>query len=273
MEADPRTGMVFAAPSVATLPAVIARRLLVAGITALAMVAPAGAAPLPTQLSPDQSAPSVRLFAPRYASDHSVTARFRLRWRGEDQGSGIARYKLEVRSKGSVSTRWRPVVHSTRQTSAVFRGRPGTAYLFRLRARDQVGNLSRFSYGDTVVPLDEWAPQVGRSHGWRPVVRRRAYGHILARAVGRGHIMRLVFRGTRAAVIGSRSRMGGRLLVRIDGRPAVVRLRGRPRYRAVLFRSRQLRTGLHLLRVETLGGGLVDIDGFGIDTGPTPPRR
>jgi hypothetical protein len=85
--------------------------------------------------------------------------------------------------------------------------------------------------------------------------------------------MRLVFRGTRAAVIGSRSSHGARLLVTIDGRPAVVHLRGRHHYRRVLFRSGALRTGLHLLRVESLGGGLVDVDAFGIDTGPPKPRR
>ena len=93
------------------------------------------------------------------------------------------------------------------------------------------------------------------------------------RARGPGHTLRLVFRGTRAALIASRSRHGGRVLVTIDGSPAVVRLRGRRRYRKVVFRSKQRRTGLHLLRVETLGGGVVDIDGFGIDTGPAPPRR
>jgi hypothetical protein len=264
---------------VATLPEVLRRLLLpIAALGALAMTAPSGAAPPAVrahraQVPPDRTDPTVRLFAPRYASDRSRTRRFRVRWKGRDQGSGIARYKLEVRLKASVSTRWRRVrLRSPRSTSAVFQGHAGTAYLFRVRARDAFGNLSRFSYDDTVVPLDDRSRRVQRSPGWRLVRRRGAYGHSLSRATGSGHSMRMVFRGTRAAVIGSRSRHGARLLVTLDGRPAVVRLRGRPRYRKVLFRSRSLRTGLHLLRLETLGGGVTDIDAFGVDTGPSTRR-
>jgi glycerophosphoryl diester phosphodiesterase len=227
-----------------------------------------------SQLTPDRTDPRVRLIAPRYASDRSRTRRFRVRWKGVDRGSGIARYKLEVRLNASVSTRWRAVrLRSRRSRSAVFRGHPGRAYLFRLRARDRFGNLSRYSYDNTVVPFDDRSRRVQRSSAWQRVRRKRAYGHSLSRARGPGHSMRLVFRGTRAAVIGSRSSRGARLLVTIDGRPAVVHLRGRHHYRKVLFRSRALRTGLHLLRLESLGGGLVDVDAFGIDTGPPKPRR
>jgi hypothetical protein len=265
---------------VATL-AQVSRRLLLsrASLGALAAAVPSVAAlalpqGLHSQVSPDRVDPTVKLFAPGYASDSSRTRRFRVGWRGRDQGAGIARYKLEVRSKASVSTRWRRVrLRSPSSTSVVFRGHPGRAYLFRVRARDRAGNLSRFSYDDTVVPIDDPSPRVLRSLGWRRLRRKRAYGHGLSRARGPGSTMRVLFRGTRAAVIGSRFPEGARLLVTLDGRPTVVRLRGRRSYRAVLYRSRALRTGLHLLRVETLGGGLVDIDGFGIDTGPPKPGR
>jgi hypothetical protein len=265
---------------VATLPGVL-RRLLppLAALGALALVATSGAAPPAgrahrAQVPPDRTDPRVRLFAPRYASNRSRTGRFRLRWKGTDRGSGIARYKLEVRSKVSVSTRWRSIrIRGPRRRSIVFRGRPGSSYLFRLRARDRFGNLSRYSYDDTVVPLDDRSRGVQHSPGWRLLRRNRAYGHTLSRATGSGHSMRMVFRGTRAAVIGSRSPHGARLRVTIDGRPAVIRLAGRHTYRRVLFRSRPLRTGLHLLRLETLGGGVTDIDAFGVDTGLASHRR
>jgi hypothetical protein len=262
---------------VASLPGVIRRLLLsTASLTALALAAPSGAAPaaLKSQVAPDREDPTVRLFAPRYASDRSRTRRFRVGWKGSDRGSGIVRYRVEVRLQASVSTRWRRVrLRGPTSTSTVFRGDPGRAYLFRVRARDRSGNLSRFSYGSTVVPIGDRSPLVSRSPGWRRLRRKRAYGHSLSRARGPGHTMRVVFRGTRVAVVGSRFPEGARMLVTIDGRPAVIRLRGRRRYRAVLFRSRLLRTGLHLLRIETLGGGLADIDGFGIDTGPTTRGR
>jgi hypothetical protein len=274
---DARRGSLRRPPPWLVCPGVI-RRLLVwtASLGALALAAPSDGAPavLKSQVAPDRVDPTVRLFAPRYASDRSRTRRFRVGWKGGDQGSGIARYRLEVRLNASVSTRWRRVrLRSPTSTSSVFRGHPGRAYLFRVRARDRFGNLSRFSYDETVVPIDDRSPRVSRSLGWRRLRRTRAYGHSLSRARGPGHTMRLVFRGTRVAVLGRRFPQGARLLVTIDGRPAVIRLSGRRRYRAVLFRSRLLRTGLHLLRVETLGGGVVDIDGFGIDTGPSTRRR
>jgi glycerophosphoryl diester phosphodiesterase len=227
---------------------------------------------LRNELTPDRSDPVVELFAPSYASNRSTSRRFRLRWRGTDRGSGIARYRLDVRVRSSISTRWRPVVRSTRRRSAAFRGHPGRAYLFRLRARDAFGNLSRYSYDDTVVPLDDRSRQVHRSFGWTRLHRRAAYGHSVIRVRRAGPILRLRFRGTRVAVIGTRSPRGGNLLVTVAGRAAVIRLRGRRRYRRVLYRSRIMRPGLHLLRVQALGGR-ADLDAFGVDTGLPPPRR
>jgi hypothetical protein len=41
----------------------------------------------------------------------------------------------------------------------------------------------------------------------------------------------------------------------------------------VVFRSRRLPSGRHLLLLRSLGGGVVDLDAIGIDTGPGAPRR
>jgi hypothetical protein len=41
----------------------------------------------------------------------------------------------------------------------------------------------------------------------------------------------------------------------------------------VVYRSRRLLPRRHTLLLRSLGGGFVDVDAIGIDTGPPPPRR
>jgi len=226
-----------------------------------------------SQLVPDRIKPRVRLVAPRFASDVSRSRRFRVRWRGSDRGSGIACYRLEVRRNTNVSTRWVTVRRRTRRRSASFRGRAGVSYLFRLRARDRYGNLSRYAYGTTVVPRDDRSPRLRLSGGWRRVRARGAYGRTLTRAIGVGPTATISFRGTLAAVIARRSPRGGRLLVKLAGRSRMVSLRGRSGHRRVVFRSRRVLSGRHVLTLRSLGGGRIDLDAIGVDTGPRPPRR
>jgi glycerophosphoryl diester phosphodiesterase len=219
------------------------------------------------QLVPDRLPPHVRLSAPRYASDRSRRSRFAVRWRGTDRGSGIARYRLEARRNANVATRWRTIAHTNR-TRAAFRGRAGATYLFRLRAGDRFGNLSAYGYGVTVVPRDDRAGSLRLSRGWLRVPSRGAYRRTLTRAPVAGARARLRFRGSRVALIARRSPRGGRLLVRLDGRRRVISLRGRPRQRLVVFRSPRLRPTRHVLALASLGGGVVDLDGVGVTTGP-----
>jgi hypothetical protein len=240
-------------------------------LAALAGATPAGAAPEGFVMELDAQRPVVRLDAPDYASDRSHTRAVLVRWTGLDQGSGIARFTLEARLRTNASTRWRVVASGTGSTRASFRGHAGRTYDFRLRARDRFGNLSRYDYDQTVVPLDDRSRRLGLSGGWRPVGHRPAYGHTLTRASGPGQEARLAFRGTAAAVIASRKRRGGRLRVLLDGRERVISLRGRHRHRRVVFRSRLLRPGRHLLRLQALGPGVVDLDGVAVDSGPSPP--
>jgi glycerophosphoryl diester phosphodiesterase len=223
------------------------------------------------QLLPDRTRPRVRLSAPRYASDRSPTRRFRIRFSASDRGSGIARYTLQYRNKANASTRWRGVARVGRN-SASFRGKPGRAYAFRLRARDRVGNRSRLAYDETVVPLDDRTRRLGRSRGWH----RRRHAPAWARTVLRGRrgataVMR--FRGSRIALIASRTRRGARMVVTLDRKSRVVSTRGRHRHRRVVYRSRRLRPTEHVLQIRVIGRGRVDLDGLGVETGAAPRRR
>jgi glycerophosphoryl diester phosphodiesterase len=225
------------------------------------------------QLVPDRLRPQVRLRAPRYASDAGRRRRFRVRWSGTDRGSGIARYTLDVRRRTNVSTRWKRIVAGTTRRTATFKGKAGVTYLFRLRARDRFGNLSRFDYDETAVPRDDRSGRIRFSDGWRRIRRAGAYGRTLTRARRRGPSASINFRGNRVALIARRQRRGGRVRIWLDGRRRTIRLRGRPRQRAVVYRSRRLLPRRHTLVLRSLGGGFVDVDAIGIDTGPPPPRR
>jgi len=68
------------------------------------------------------------------------------------------------------------------------------------------------------------------------------------------------FSGRRVALIGRKRAGGGRLRVTVDGRRKLLRLRGRPRQRSLLYLSAPLGGGRHGLRLEAAGGGPVEID-------------
>ena len=211
--------------------------------------------------------PIVHLDAPAFASDRSLGRGIRLRW----TAVGAARYTLEVRRNSNVGTRWRTVVGSTTRKSAVFPGRLGLTYLFRLRARDAAGRLSEYAYGLTTVPRDDRSELIHFGPGWRRVQRKRAWGRSLRRATCAGRVASTAFRGSRVALIARRTPRGATLVVTVDGRRKLVRLRGRDRFRRVVFRSLELDPGLHSLRVKTATRGIADLDAVAVEKGPSAP--
>ena len=225
------------------------------------------------QLAPEALKPVARIRAPRYASDTGRRPRFRIRLAATDRGSGVAGLRLQFRRNTNVATRWRAVARETQASSLFFRGKRGQTYLFRLRARDRLGNFSPYVYARTAVPLDDRSSRLRFRGGWVRAKERRAYDGTLHRATRPGARMALRFRGTRVALIAPRSLAGGRLRVNVGGRSRVVSLRGDSLARRVVFRSRLFRPGVHRLRVTTLGGGPVAVDAVAFEQGPHEPRR
>lgn len=236
---------------------------------ATALVALAAASTPAAEAAAD---PVVRLTAPRYASDSARGPVFRLRLRARD-ADGLEGMTVDYRSNADASTRWRRIGPDKVRRTARFRGRPGETYRFRLRARDSLGDRSRYSYGITTVPRDDSSPRLSYSSGWRQVRSGDAYRGTIRRAERPGATASLSFRGSRLALIARRMPGGGRLRVRIAGLEKIVSLRGRRDARAVVFRSRLLRPGVYRARLTALGGGSVDLDGVAIEQGSPPPRR
>ena len=200
-------------------------------------VDPPGAMPC---TSFDSAAPRVRLGLPgEYASDGSRSA-LRIEWLGEDGagGSGVTSYDVAYRKLTTPTSRALDAAPRRHDPYArelprragprrVPRGRrgPGTEpQRARERQRDRPDRRRD-------------RKRLRTSRGWRRLKRKGAWGGRVLRSRRTGARARLRFHGRAVALIGRRLPRGGRLRVTIDGRSKVIRLRGRSRFRQVLFTS------------------------------------
>jgi len=71
---------------------------------------------------------------------------FPLSWSGTDEVSGVVSYDVQVRE--GYEGVWTDFLLNTTETSASFTGSRGQTYYFRVRARDRIGNLEPYSYGE-----------------------------------------------------------------------------------------------------------------------------
>jgi hypothetical protein len=231
-------------------------------------VDPPGADPC---TSGDRSAPTVRvLFRNGFLFESGTSRTFFLSWQAQDgaKGSGVATYDVDVREQdgpGVAASGWRPLARHIKEPRVRFRGGSGKAYAFRVTAVDRAGNRSGYATASVLVPIDERDKAVRLSRGWRRLKRRAAWGGRLVRASRRGRTMRVRFTGRSAAIVGRRTRDGGRVRVSVDGWTTVRRLRGSDSRSVILIGTRALKHGTHVLRLRTLGGGPVTIDAIGVE--------
>ena len=130
---------------------------------------------------------------------------------------------------------------------------------------DSTSNRSAAVVGSTLIPFDDRDKAVRFSRGWKRLERKGAWGRFVRRSARRGATAKLRFRGTRVTLVGRRLRRGGRLKVTVDGRSKVVRLRGRGRFRSVLYRTAPMQPGSHRLLVKALDGSRpVELDAVAV---------
>jgi hypothetical protein len=190
-------------------------------------------------------------------------------WQADDgAGAGVAYYAVEVREMGSgirasgaQAGEWRTISDRTATPSARFRGESGKAYQFRVTAVDRATNRGTAESNTILMPVDDRDRKLLRfSRGWKRTPRSSAWGETVRRTTDAGRTATLRFTGRRVSLISRRLRRGGRLRVTVGGRSKVVNLRGRSGYRQVLWTSRRMRDGAHVLRIRSLGGGPVELD-------------
>jgi hypothetical protein len=223
--------------------------------------------------SGDGAAPSIAVALPgeRLASERGRSRTVLVSWTADDaQGAGVSHYAVDVRevasgARGRASQAepgpWRPIVERTTLTGAHFRGDSGKAYQFRITAVDRATNQASAETDPLVLPVDDRDRGLWRfSRGWKRTRRAAAWGHTVVRTNDPGRTATFRFRGRAVSLIGRKLRGGGRVRVTVDGRSRVLRLRGRPSFRTLLWTSSRRRDGNHTLRLRTLGGGPVELD-------------
>jgi hypothetical protein len=242
--------------------------------TIVLCVDPPGAAPC---TSTDTTAPSVEsgfgasdpdLPGRRLASRTGRSRTILVSWGGQDgAGSGVAHYSVEVSQAGDgagasqTEPEWRTLLDKAPTNGLHFRGESGDAYRFRITATDRALNSASIVTDPVLIPVDDRDRGLLRlSRGWKRTRAANAWGRTVVRARHSGATARMRFRGTQVALIGRMLAKGGRLRVTIDGRSRTLRVRGRTEHRSVLWVSRRLRSGVHVLRLRSLGGGPVELD-------------
>jgi hypothetical protein len=222
--------------------------------------------------SGDKAAPrilAVDLPGRQLASERGQSRTMVVSWQADDgAGAGLSHYAVEVREMGTglrtakiVPGEWMLVTDRTAAPSVRFRGDSAKAYQFRVTAVDRAANHGTAETQTILVPVDDRDRRLWSfSRGWRRTRRAQAWGRTVKRAERAGATAKLPFTGRRVSLIGRELPKGGRLRVSVGGKSKVLDLRGRSRPRRVLWTSRRMRDGNHVLRIRTLGRGPVELD-------------
>jgi hypothetical protein len=222
--------------------------------------------------SGDKSPPrvvAVDLPGRRLASEQGQSRTMIVSWQADDgAGAGVSHYSVEVREMGSGLRAakiepgdWRLVTDRTATPSVRFRGDSAKAYQFRVTAVDRAAHRGAGESRTILLPVDDRDRRLWRfSRGWRRTPRAKAWGRTVRRTERAGATATLRFAGRRVSLIGRRLPRGGRVRVSVGRHAKVLNLRGRSAPRQVLWTSRALRDGNHVLRIRSLGGGPVELD-------------
>lgn len=159
--------------------------------------------------------PMASLSAPTIATDISSTASFSINWVGTDSnGSGIAGYQIQYRRNDTAGySNWKTWVTTK---SATFTGKPGYTYYFRVRAKDNAGNSSNWSYGKTIVPYDDTS--LTYSKGWTSIEPVYGYMNTYKYSTKQGEWATLTFTGKSVTLIAPKGLYKGRVDVYIRDR-------------------------------------------------------
>jgi hypothetical protein len=218
--------------------------------------------------SGDKTAPSVRVDAPALASEAARYGnRVPLSWQGDDGaiGSGIKRYRIEVRRVGEADSAWRLLRTDTAKTKGRLNGTPGVAYELRVRAYDRALNVSTLALTTTIVPIDNLDRRVRFSkRGWKVLNRQGTWQLSTSRASRPGASASLRFAGSGATIVTRKLPNGGRVRLTVDGDSKIVSLKGKSRFRHKLVGTGKLEPGRHTLRVTSLDRAPVEIDAVAV---------
>ena len=217
-------------------------------------------------VAPDTAAPTVGSLAsslpPQAIGASSV--KVLLSWKGADSGTGVASYRLERRIGSGA---WSKVTLATlRSTSVTTTLTLDTAYSFRVRAKDRVGNVGSWVSFPTLNPkrIQDTSSIVYYTGTWTKVWNTNLSGGRARYAMSSTRRAKMSFTGQEVAFVATRRTTGGRAQILIDGAAAAtVDLdAASTAYRRLVFRKGFNGSAKHSIEIRPLGDGRVELDAF-----------
>lgn len=191
----------------------------------------------------------------------------RVSWSGTDDGSGVARYELQMRTDSGGYTAVK--LASATSTTATPQLAPGHTYRFRARAVDRAGNWSGWAEGASfrLSAIQETSTAVRYTGTWRNEAISSAYGGTRKYATAAGATARTTFSGRQVAWVANRSTDRGQARVYLDG----VLIKTIDLYapsaqaRQVVFTRSWAQAGTHTIEIRVVGTSgrpRTDVDAF-----------
>ncbi len=187
-------------------------------------------------------------------------------WSATDEGgSGVVNYNLQRRSGNG---KWRNVILPPGATArATLFLRSDRLHLFRVRARDQAGNLSAFTPALKVLPDVVQSSSAALSGTWKAAPDAKASGGGTRYSTEPGAKASLAFTGRAIGVVAQRGPDRGLADVLVDGtKVATINLQAAAlQERRVVYATRWSSLGKHTISIvvaSTGGHPRVDLDAF-----------
>lgn len=196
-----------------------------------------------------------------------ATVRGTVAWSGRDRGSGMRGYQVQARRDGG---RWHAVRLPSSLTTSLTRAfTPGSAFQYRVRAIDRVGNWSPWVVSAPIrtVVRQESHPAVLRAGAWSQVSGSGLYGGTAQATTTAGASARITASSKGIGWVTRRGPGRGVAQVYVDGALVATIDLERPAVTGpiVAYARSWTKPGTHTMKVVaqgTLGRPLVEVDGF-----------
>ena len=219
----------------------------------------------------DRIRPKTRLVAPWISTKRSSSGEFKLNWSASDSsmGSGIDNYLIKYRhARAKNWTIWKV---GTKQTSAVFKGKAGRVYHFRVKAADRAGNSGWSKVRRTIVPYNEDS-LVYKKFGFKGAVKKtgsRYYRGTARYSKTKGNTVVYKFKGKSIGLISTTAKNRSKAQIFLDGKyiKTVDAHSSQARFRQIVFHHSWKKSGTHYLKIVNLatpGRRRFDVDGLGV---------